>query len=131
MVLSREVRLRQTRNPRAHREHAAGQRRGSELFGGHPLPRGRDVERVQVRAAEDAASRLWYRQLDDPRDLAPGGVAHHSAGHVVYAPHVALRVDRESVGEGAARAVDGSEDAPVGEAAGVEVEVVGKDGVTE
>ena len=50
---------------RIEREHRAGQRLGGELRRGQPVPRGRHVERPQVRAAERGTRGVGDRERDD------------------------------------------------------------------
>ncbi len=83
---------------------------------------GRDVQRVEVRAAEHHARAARDGQLDDAFHLACWVVAHDAAEHRLRAPHEAFGVDGEAVGE--ALGVHGRERTTVGDVAGHGVEVV-------
>src|SRR5260370_25628481 len=99
--LPREGRLGDAFDAGLERQQAAGQGLLGKLLVGKGRAHGRQVEDVQVGAAEDDAGAARDRQLDDafqfPRRIVTGDAAEHR----LRAPDEALGVDGHAVGEGA------------------------------
>ena len=97
----------------------------AQLLLRHVQPRGRDVERVELRAAEADIGDAPCRHRDDAVDPALRIDAEHAGAFPARAPQEALGIDGGAIGIAVVPAV--VEHAAVGDGPRGEVEVIGPD----